>query len=230
MTARKDEEEPRFSQQDLDDVAQKAASGAITEVLTATQETTDTLRAEIKLLHEQVKEFSREPRVTRDQEARAAQEVYEEYEDLWEERGMLDTSLMPARPGFVQRWVRTMLDQHPDHRNVAKKFNQGWRPRFTSSIPEGIETPSTDFGKWTGVVGIEGMILMERPAEMHAAQVRRIKRDTQRQMTAVDATMARARNPGEAFGTPTAKRRRQVTRGGDPTFGRAQRTALVAPD
>jgi len=140
-----------------------------------------------RLVAAQASEIERlSARLSRDQESRAMEEVHEDYGDVWEAQGILDTRTMPARPGYVQRWVRTMQTGErggDDAINIAKRYNQGWRPRAASTIPEGAQCPTIKFGQYGDVIGVQGMILMERPEQLHqryANQVRETGRAQER--------------------------------------------------
>jgi hypothetical protein len=155
-----------------------------------------------------------EDRLTRAQESRYADEAFDEdgYDDDWDERELLDAP--DPRPGFAQRWVRTQADGQPDPRNVAKRLNQGWLPRKADTVPKGIACPTLQHGEFAGVVGIEGMILMERPLERQMAQRRKVKRDVETQMMGVENDMHRVHSPGSGLGEPQfAERKTSVMRG-----------------
>jgi hypothetical protein len=105
-------------------------------------------------------------RISRTQETREAEVVHEAYLDNWEPAAMLSTKDIPARPGFVQRWVRTALKGVDDQSNVFSKIAQRWSPRPASSVPKGSFVPSVKFQD-ADIIGFQGMILMERPEELH---------------------------------------------------------------
>lgn len=72
----------------------------------------------------------------------------------------------PARPGFVQRWIRIGSMGQDDPTNTARKFREGWKPRPASSIPANWHSPTVMHGKWAGCIGVEGMLLCEMPQKM----------------------------------------------------------------
>ncbi|MEQ8226718.1 MAG: hypothetical protein RIA64_01430 [Rhodospirillales bacterium] len=143
-----------------------------------------------------------EDRLTRDQESRYAEELSDEddYEDDWEERDLLDAP--EPRPGFAQRWVRTMADGKPDAQNLAKRLNRGWQPRSADTVPKGTFCPTIQHGEFAGVVGIEGMILMERPLKRQMAQRRKNREYTVSQMQGVESDMNRIHDPQSGLGAP----------------------------
>ncbi len=155
----------------------------------------------------------RDSRQTRAQETRNAEEVHEQYEDLWEEPLLLDASNIPPRPGYVQYWVRTMLDNQPDLNNVAKKMNMGLKPRPVDTVPKGVYPPKTNFEDFTNIIGVHGMILMEMPMEQDERYKRGVRARTKAQMEAVDSDLMRDHEPGKGFGRPQMDRKSTITRG-----------------
>lgn len=108
-------------------------------------------------------ENNRQPRT---QETREAEVIHEAYMDNWEPASMLSTKDIPARPGMVQRWVRTALKGADDQSNVFAKMGQRWSPRPASSVAKGAFIPTVKFQD-ADIIGFQGMILMERPEELH---------------------------------------------------------------
>lgn len=122
-------------------------------------------------------------RISREQDLRAADPIHEEYPE-WDNDSLLDTRNIPPREGYVQRWVRTSVKGDEDQSNVFKKINKGWRPRPKDSVPKGQFVMSVDF-EGVNVIGIKGMILMERPIALHERQRRSIDEANRLQMSAV---------------------------------------------
>lgn len=152
-------------------------------------------------------------RRSRVQESRAAEMVHEPYDDIdWEPKGLLDTSRIPARPGFVQRWVRTELNGLPDPNNVGKRFNQGWRPRAADSVPQGDYVPTIDY-RGSNVIGMVGMILMERPQHIHEQHRRYVASMNDAQTRSVTENLYRVHERGDGFGRPTVQNESRVSRG-----------------
>lgn len=122
-------------------------------------------------------------RQSREQQLREANPVHDEYA-AWDNDSLLSTDNIPAREGYVQRWVRTTIKGQDDHTNVFKKYNKGWKPRPLDSIPKGQFVPHIDF-QGVNVVGIHGMILMERPEQLHERQRKQIDEQNRLQQMAV---------------------------------------------
>lgn len=154
----------------------------------------------------------RPPRQARAQSTREAEPVHEPMQE-WDSPALLDTKNIPARAGFVQRWVRTKVKGDDDQNNVFRKINQGWKPRLLSSVEKGQFVPNIDF-QGTDVIGIHGMILMERPLEQHERQAEYNRVQTQHQMLAVTQDMHRVHEPGSGFSAPEfVENRQRVTKG-----------------
>jgi hypothetical protein len=133
-------------------------------------------------------------RLPREQELRVSEPVREEYPEYYENDTLLNTDYIPPREGYVQRWVRTSLQGREDQSNVYKKLNKSWRPRLLDSVPKGQYVPQIDFNG-AQVIGIHGMVLMERPKALHERQKQAIRRDTENQMLAVKHNMYAEHDP-----------------------------------
>lgn len=149
---------------------------------------------------------------SRTQETREAETIHETYTDQWENPQILDTTHIPARPGFVQRWVRTLVRGDNDQTNVFKKINQGWNPRLASSVPKGAFIPHIDFNG-TDVIGIHGMVLMERPVEKHEKHAEHNRQATQAQMNAVKYDVHKVHEIGSGLTRPEMQNKSTVSRG-----------------
>lgn len=128
-------------------------------------------------------------RETRDQESRENDDIHEKYPDIdFEMPGML--AAPPPRPGFVQRWMRTHIKGENDPANSMRKSAVGWKPRKADTAPTG-SCPTVSYGSHGNVIGINGMILCERPEDLHKAHGRHVRSLTKAQQDAVDNDMFR---------------------------------------
>lgn len=100
------------------------------------------------------------------QETRNAEVIHEAYEDNWEPSAMLSTKDIPARPGFVHRWIRTSLKGVDDQANVFARMGQRWLPRPASSVEKVKGIPYVKFQD-ADIIGYQGNILCERPVELN---------------------------------------------------------------
>lgn len=93
-------------------------------------------------------------------------EVHDAEDQPWVRPTSLDAP--PARPGFAQRWIRVGVMGSDDPTNVSRKFREGWRPRLASTVPASYHPPTIAHGKYTGCIGVEGMLLCEMPKALQA--------------------------------------------------------------
>jgi hypothetical protein len=152
---------------------------------------------------------------SRAQQSRAAEKVHETQEQSWATPALLDTTSIPAREGYTQRWVRTKVKGEDDQNNVYRKINQGWKPRLLSSVPKGSFVPNLDF-QGSEVIGIQGNILMERPIKQHQSQGQYHRKAIRNQMTAVRENMFNVHQSGEGMYAPTMRDSSDVSTGYRP--------------
>jgi len=123
-----------------------------------------------------------------------------------------DLEAPPARPGYVQRWIRTSLGAGPDPRNAQKKFREGWKPREAHTAPRGFSPPTISHGQFGEVIGVEGLVLCEMPERIHKQRQRHYADKTQRQTDAIEQDLHSVERPGN----PIEQRRRSRTERGRP--------------
>jgi hypothetical protein len=159
-------------------------------------------------------------RTSRDQESRVAEERVNPADEFGTP-SLLDAKNMPPREGFVQRWIRTSINNEDDQSNVYRNINQGWKPRLASTVPKGEFVPQVKY-QGSDIIGIHGMILMERPIETHKRQHSYEKRMADNQMSAVKNDMHKVHDSGSGLTRPEfIEQQSRVSKG---------RIAPVAPD
>lgn len=153
-------------------------------------------------------------RPSRDQESRASEEGHDEWDDNWNpSQGLLDAKDFPPREGFAQRWVRTHMNGREDAANVMRKANQGWRPRKASTVPKGKFAPTFSM-RGEDVIGMDGIVLMERPLRIHEKHAAHIREMSGMQMQAVESQLASSHEAGnKAFGAPVMDANSAVSQG-----------------
>jgi len=107
---------------------------------------------------------------------------------------------IPAREGFMQRWMRTKLAGEDDPKNIAKSINQHWRRRDPSTIPSDLAAPTVYLDGIGNTIGISGMVLRERPVEINDQYKDRVKERTKTQMSAVDNSLYKDHSVNDGFG------------------------------
>ncbi len=113
---------------------------------------------------------------SREQESR---DSYEFDPLAFEESGPLPE--IPARRGYVQRWVRVSIKGKDDARNISTRARRGWRPRQANSVDTSYQHMLVNHQGLTGVIGTQDAILMERPLELHK-KVEAIERKKRRDL------------------------------------------------
>ena len=148
--------------------------------------------------------------MSRESRVEESREEIEEYGDIWIPKGMLDTEKIPARKGFVQRWIRTKVKTDDDGANIYKKMNEGWKPRLISTVPN---CPlKVDF-QGSDVIGVHGQVLMERPVKLHEQYAARNRQMTQNQMESVKQDVHRVHEPGSGLNRPEMNINSKVSTG-----------------
>ncbi len=126
----------------------------------------------------------------------------------WQKTGDLEAP--PARPGFCQKWIRTHIGNEADHKNLAKRFREGWTPRRLDSVHNYIGVPALKEGEFAGIVGVFGMILCEMPLRMKEQRDAFYREKLRRQTEAIDHDLHKAELPGAPI---HVKRRTASTKG-----------------
>jgi hypothetical protein len=134
-------------------------------------------------------------RKPREQMLRDSEPLHEEYPEYYDDDALLSTKNIPPRPGYVQRWIRTSVHGNEDQSNVFKRVNKGWKPRERSTVPKGQYVMHVDF-EGLDVIGIRGMVLMERPQALHDRQRQSVQDATDLQMTAVKHDLYKMKERG----------------------------------
>jgi hypothetical protein len=124
-------------------------------------------------------------RVSREHELREAGDDYD-FSDDFGDNDLLSTKNIPARAGFVQRWVRISIRGVEDHSNVQKKMAKGWKPRMASTVPKGQFVATVKFLNDEVIGSPQGMILMERPEVLNAREKIHVRQMVNLQMEAVE--------------------------------------------
>lgn len=81
----------------------------------------------------------------------------------WRRHSALDAP--PARPGYVQRFIRVRLGTSRDMARFVAATREGWRPVKASSVAD-RSLPTTQLVDGTEVIGVEDLILCEMPQKV----------------------------------------------------------------
>ena len=96
---------------------------------------------------------------SRESETRAKQERRKP----WAPPSQLDAP--PAPDGFVHRWIRAESVGQMDQKNVSARLREGWEFVRADEYPN-EDYPSVDSGKYSGVIGVGGLVLARIPEEL----------------------------------------------------------------
>ena len=104
----------------------------------------------------------------------------------WQRKGLLAQNTPPARPGYVQRWIRTLdVEGKPDALNVQTALVEGWRPRPIDTVEPGFNAATAADATFGTVIAVMGMVLMERSQEIEDHYARTLKAETDRRTRAI---------------------------------------------
>ena len=149
------------------------------------------------------KDESREPREVQTREKTESRKP-------WAPPSALDAPTPPD--GYVHRWVRMEVRGQDDRKNVMARLREGWVPVKADEYPD-FDSPTVDEGKFSGVIGVGGLILCRIPVETVRERQAYFADKTKYQMDAVDNDMMKEGNhPSMSINRPD--RQSRVTIGG----------------
>ena len=82
---------------------------------------------------------------------------------VWTPPSALDAP--PAPDGYRHRWIRTESMGNDDSKNINGKMRSGWEFVRADEYPN-EDYPSIDSGKYSGVIGVGGLVLARIPEEL----------------------------------------------------------------
>jgi hypothetical protein len=101
-----------------------------------------------------------------------------------------------APAGYQHRWIRTSIRGEDDRTNVAAKLREGWEPVRADEYPDlADQFPTIDDGKYSGVIGVGGLMLARIPEETVEERTEYYREQTRNQMKAVDDNLMREQHP-----------------------------------
>ena len=90
-------------------------------------------------------------------------------EQVTRKRGWVPPSNLdaPEPPeGYHHRWVRSEYRGQQDEKNVIGRLRSGYKLVRADEYPDRMDLPSIEDGKYKGVIGTGGLILMRCPVEV----------------------------------------------------------------
>jgi len=134
----------------------------------------------------------------------------------WRRPSNLDAP--PARPGYVNRWIRIRFSDGRDNARLRKAMHEGWRPvRASASEVQGHSLPSIQHDQLGDgdYIGAEDLILMEMPERVHAQRQEFYRQKKQRMTGSTERQVRGVHDPShEGFGAIQVKNTSKVRRTG----------------
>ena len=123
------------------------------------------------------------------------------------------SSLQAPEPpeGFHHRWVRAEMRGMSDDKNIMGRLRSGYEFVRADEYPDRFDLPKYEDGKYKGVIGVGGLILMRCPKEVKEDRDEYFRQQTQGQNDSVENDLFRDEHPSMPI---HADRQSKVTFGG----------------
>ena len=135
-------------------------------------------------------------------------------EKVARKRGWVPPSSLEAPDppeGFHHRWVRAEFRGTQDEKNIMGRLRSGYEFVMLSEYPDRLDLPSITDGKYKGVIGVGGLILMRCPIEVKEDRDAYFKNLTADQQQSIENDLMKDEHPA----MPISKdRQSRVTFGG----------------
>ena len=116
----------------------------------------------------------------------------------------------PAPEGYRHRWIRVEVLGFDDTKNVSGKLREGWELVRADEYPE-QDFPSMTTGKYSGVIGVGGLVLARIPEEIAQQREAYYKDQTKQRDEAVNNDVLKEQHPSMPINN---ERQTRVTFGG----------------
>ena len=116
----------------------------------------------------------------------------------------------PAPQGYRHRWIRVEVLGFDDTKNVSGKLREGWELVRADEYPE-QDFPSLTTGKYSGVIGVGGLVLARLPEEIAKSREAYFRKQTQDRDEAVNNDLLKEQHPSMPI---NQDRQTRVTFGG----------------
>ena len=116
----------------------------------------------------------------------------------------------PAPDGFRHRWIRVEVLGFDDTKNVSGKLREGWELVRADQYPE-QDFPSLTTGKYSGVIGVGGLVLARIPEEIAQQREAYYQDQTKQRDEAVNNDVLKEQHPSMPINN---ERQTRVTFGG----------------
>ena len=135
-------------------------------------------------------------------------------EQVTRKRGWVPPSNLdaPEPPeGYHHRWVRSEYRGQQDEKNVIGRLRSGYELVRADEYPDRMDLPAIADGKYKGVIGTGGLILMRCPIEVKEDRDEYFRGLTNVKTTAIEKDLHKDEHPAKPI---TQDRQSRVTFGG----------------
>ena len=135
-------------------------------------------------------------------------------EKVTRKRGWVPPSTLdaPEPPeGYHHRWVRAEYRGQLDEKNVIGRIRSGYELVRADEYPDRMDLPSISDGKYKGVIGTGGLILMRCPIEVKEDRDEYFRNLTNDKTTAIEKDLHKDEHPSMPI---HQERQSRVTFGG----------------
>ena len=136
-------------------------------------------------------------------------------EQVTRKRGWVPPSNLdaPEPPeGYHHRWVRSEYRGQQDEKNVIGRLRSGYELVQASEYPDRMDLPSIADGKYKGVIGTGGLILMRCPVEVKEDRDEYFRNLTNDKTAAIEQDLHKDEHPAMPI---HQERQSRVTFGGN---------------
>ena len=97
--------------------------------------------------------------------------------------------------GFHHRWVRAEFRGEQDEKNIMGRLRSGYEFVRKDEYPDRMDLPSVNDGKYKGVIGVGGLLLMRCPIEIKESRDIYFQELTQGQQDSIDNDLMKDEHP-----------------------------------
>ena len=116
----------------------------------------------------------------------------------------------PAPDGFRHRWIRVEVLGFDDTKNMSGKLREGWELVRADQYPD-QDYPSLTTGKYSGVIGVGGLVLARLPEEIAKSRENYFKQQNKDRDDAINNDILKEQHPSMPI---NQERQTRVTFGG----------------
>lgn len=121
-----------------------------------------------------------------------------------------------ANEGMALRWIRVMLKNQDDYRNVGKRSAEGWEFVDSSEVPEMLHSSIVkEDGRYAGAVCRGDLALAKMPIELAESRQEYYENQSREMVQAVNSQLMRDSSSRMPISNQS---RTQVSRGKTPKF------------